>query len=169
MKHRYQINRSCKLLNKHKHIIGCWKRDSDKILLTHCKYTSLIWIYRWTAGRPAYNPPNWDRLGVYHGTVPEWAVRVDWRPGPPIWQRFGLDPDPDLKWQSGTIANSMYAVLGAWCTLCMLNSGCAVLGVCCTQCIPYRVSSVLCANYSSWHGQIESDNITIRSAIMAES
>jgi hypothetical protein len=33
---------------KQKHIVGCWKRDFDKILLTHCKFSSLIWIYRWT-------------------------------------------------------------------------------------------------------------------------
>jgi len=58
------------------------------------------------AGRPAENLPNSDGLGVYHGTVPEWAVRVYWRPGPPIWQRFGLDPDPDPKWRSGTVANT---------------------------------------------------------------
>jgi len=60
------------------------------------------------AGRPADNPPNSDGLGVYHGTIPEWAVWVYWRPGPPIWQRFDLDPDLDLKWQSGTIANTTH-------------------------------------------------------------
>jgi len=58
------------------------------------------------SGRPGYYPPNSDGLGVYHRTVPEWAVRVLWRPGPAIWQRFGLDPDPDPKWCSGTIANT---------------------------------------------------------------
>jgi len=58
--------------------------------------------------RPADNPPNSDGLGVYHGTVPEWAVRVYWRPGPPIWPRFGLDPDPDPKWRSGTVANTSH-------------------------------------------------------------
>ena len=58
------------------------------------------------AGRPADNPSNSDRLGVYHGTVPEWAVQVYWRPGPPIWRRFGLDPDPNPKWRSGTVANT---------------------------------------------------------------
>jgi len=58
------------------------------------------------AGRPADNPPNSDGLGGYPGTVPECAVRVYWRPGQPIWQRFCLDPDPDLKWWSGTVANT---------------------------------------------------------------
>jgi len=57
--------------------------------------------------RTADNPPNSDGLGVYHGTVPEWAVRIYWRPGPPISQRFGLDPDPDPKWRSGTVANTI--------------------------------------------------------------
>jgi hypothetical protein len=28
------------------------------------------------AGRPADNPPNFEGLGVFHGTVPEWAVQV---------------------------------------------------------------------------------------------
>jgi len=46
-------------------------------------------------GRPADNPPNWDGLGVHHGTVPEWAVQVYWQPRPPICQWFSLDPDPD--------------------------------------------------------------------------
>jgi len=32
-------------------------------------------------------------------------VGVNWRPGPPIWQRIGLDPDQDPKWWSGTVAN----------------------------------------------------------------
>jgi len=58
--------------------------------------------------RPTDNPPNSDGLGVYHGTVPEWAVQVYWQPGPPIWQRFGLDPDPDPKWRSGTVANTSH-------------------------------------------------------------
>jgi len=62
------------------------------------------------AGRPAENPPNSDGFGVYHGTVPKWAVQVYWRPGPPIWQRFGLDPDPDPKWRSGTVANTTSGV-----------------------------------------------------------
>jgi len=70
------------------------------------------------AGRPAYYPPNSDGMGVYHGTVPECAVRDYWRPGPPISQRFGLDPDPDPKWRSGTIANtngaSMILGLASW-------------------------------------------------------
>jgi hypothetical protein len=48
VKHKYQIDRYCKLLNKQKHIVGCWKRDFDKILLTTCKFKRLIGIYRWT-------------------------------------------------------------------------------------------------------------------------
>jgi len=64
--------------------------------------------------RPANNPPNSDGLGVYHGTVPEWAVRVYWWPGTPIWQRFGLDPDPDPKWRSGTVANTPGEPAGIW-------------------------------------------------------
>jgi len=56
------------------------------------------------AGRHADNPSNPDRMGVYHWTVPELTVRVDGQPGLPISQRFSLDPD--LKWRSGTVANT---------------------------------------------------------------
>jgi hypothetical protein len=55
---------------------------------------------------PADNRPNSARFGDCHWTVSEWAVRVLWRRGPLIWQGLGLDPDRDLKWQSGTGANS---------------------------------------------------------------
>ena len=58
------------------------------------------------AGRPADNPSNSDRLGVEHQTVPELTVRVYWQPRPPIWERFGLYPDQDPKWRSGTVANT---------------------------------------------------------------
>jgi len=61
---------------------------------------------------PADNPPNSDRLGVYHPTVPELTVQVYWQPGPPIWQRLGLDPDPDPKWWSGTSANTCMDEVG---------------------------------------------------------
>jgi len=63
------------------------------------------------AGRPADNPPTSDGLGVYHRTVPLLTVRVYWRPGPPIWQRFGWDPDPDPKLQSGTVANTNFTYI----------------------------------------------------------
>jgi hypothetical protein len=60
------------------------------------------------AGRPADNPPNSDGLGDYHGTVPEWAVCICWRPRAPIWQQFSLDLNLDPKWRSGTSADSIY-------------------------------------------------------------
>jgi len=58
------------------------------------------------AGRPADNLPNSDGLGVYHRTVPELTVCVYGQPATPIWQRLGLDPDPDPKWQSGIVGNT---------------------------------------------------------------
>jgi len=58
------------------------------------------------AGQPADNPPNSDGLGDFHRTVPKLMVQVYWKPGLPIWQRFGSDPDPDPKWQSRTVANT---------------------------------------------------------------
>jgi len=59
------------------------------------------------AGRPADNPPNSDGLGVDNQTVPKLTVQVYWPRGPPIWQRFGLDLDPDPKWRSGTVADTI--------------------------------------------------------------
>jgi len=56
VKYRYQITRYCQLLNKPKHIVGCWKCDLDKILLTHCKFKSRIWIYRWTRWATRWQP-----------------------------------------------------------------------------------------------------------------
>jgi hypothetical protein len=63
VKHRYQINRYCKLLNKQKLINGCWKLHFDKILLTYCKYKSLIWIYRWTRCATRWQPAQFRRVG----------------------------------------------------------------------------------------------------------
>jgi len=63
VKQRYQINRYCKLLNKQKHIVGCWKCNSDKILLTQCKYKSLIWIYRWTRWATGLQPTQFRWVG----------------------------------------------------------------------------------------------------------
>ena len=106
-----------------------WNTDTKLIDIANCS-TSKSWFmvaanliltryYQHTANtkalyesiygpavRPADNPHNSDQLGVYHWTVPKWAVRVYWCLGPPIWQRFGLDPDPDPKWRSGTVANT---------------------------------------------------------------
>jgi len=48
-------------------------------------------------GRPGDNLPNSDWLGVYHGIISEWTARASWRAGQPIWQRGGLDPDPDTN------------------------------------------------------------------------
>jgi len=59
-----------------------------------------------SAGRPAANPPNSDRLGVYHWTVPELMARVYWQPGPPSWQRFRFDLDPDPPKPTRTDANT---------------------------------------------------------------
>jgi len=60
------------------------------------------------AGRPADNPPNLDKLGDLHRTVSEMTVRGYSQPGPTMWQKFGSDQDPDPKWRSGTVANTMY-------------------------------------------------------------
>jgi len=62
------------------------------------------------AGRPGDNPPNSDVLDVLHRTVRKMTIWVYWQPGAPIWQLFGSDPDPDPKWQSGTVPNTSYGM-----------------------------------------------------------
>jgi hypothetical protein len=49
-------------------------------------------------------------LGVYHGTASKLMVRVYWQPGLPIWQWCSYSPDRDLKWRSGTIANTSWHI-----------------------------------------------------------
>jgi hypothetical protein len=80
------------------------------------------------AGRPADNPPNPERSGDMHRTVPEWTVQVCWQPGLPIWQRFGSDLDLDPKWPSRTIANTTPAVccLPQWKNLNTIHDRCSL-------------------------------------------
>jgi len=65
-------------------------------------------------GRPSDDPPNSDRLGVYHRTVHMLKVKVDWRPAPHSWQQLGLDLDPDPMWRSGNIANTNQEYRWKW-------------------------------------------------------
>jgi len=117
VKHWYQINRYCKLLNKQKLINGCWKLDFDKILLTHCKYKSLIWIYRWTRCATRWQPTQfreigslpWNRTRVgSSGLLTTWTanlstVRFGPRPGPEVtvrnrWEHYrGQKSSPDAE------------------------------------------------------------------------
>jgi len=62
------------------------------------------------AGRPSDNPPNSDGLVPFHWTLCELTVRIYRWPGQPIWRWFGLDPDTDPKWWSGTVPNTQ----GRW-------------------------------------------------------
>jgi len=59
------------------------------------------------AGLPTDNPPNSEWLGDIHRTVTEFTVQVYRQPGPPSCEWFGSYPDPDAKWGSGTIANTI--------------------------------------------------------------
>ena len=63
---------------------------------------------------------------------------------------------------------SVYAVLGVCCMQCMLYAVYAVLGICCTRCMLYSVYAVLGVNSSSCHGERQTDNLTLYSAIMVE-
>jgi hypothetical protein len=101
--HRYQINRYCKLLNEQKHIICCWKRDSDNVLLTHFKYKSLIWICWWTRWATHWQPTQfrwvgrlpWNRIRVGSSGV------LTIRTGNVATVRFGTGPRPEV-----TVRNS---------------------------------------------------------------
>jgi len=108
--------------NTYSKIINVTDRKTSKKRSLAVKYLILIMfnyptaktgtVYKSTdgpAGRRADNPPNPDGLGDLHRTVPELTVRVCWQPGPPIWQRFGFDPDPDPTWRSGTVANTIWS------------------------------------------------------------
>ena len=94
VKHGFQNNRNCKLQNMQKRIIGCWKRDFDKIILTNCQNKSLIWIYRWTH----WQPTQFRQAG----SLPSNHTEVDWS-GLLTTQtanletfRFGPSPTPDV-------------------------------------------------------------------------
>jgi len=50
----------------------------------------------------------------------------------------------------------------------ILYSVYAVLSVCCTWCMLYLVYAVLGVNSSSWHGQIERDDLTLSCAMIVE-
>jgi len=95
VKHRFQIHWYCKLQSIQNHILGCWKLDFNKTLLTYSKTRAIIESMDGPAGQLADNLPNSGTLVVSHWTVPELIVRVDWQPRPPIWQRFWLDPDTE--------------------------------------------------------------------------
>jgi len=73
VKHRYQIDRYCKLHNMQKRIIGCWKCDFDKILLTNCNQNSHIWIYNWTPSVTGWQPAQFRRVRI----IPSNHIRVD--------------------------------------------------------------------------------------------
>jgi len=91
VKHQFQINRYCKLQSMQKHIICCWKRDFDKILLTNSKDKGLIWIYGWTRWatrrQPAQlrqvrslpsNRTRVDGSGLFTTRTPNWAMVLVW-------------------------------------------------------------------------------------------
>jgi len=63
---------------------------------------------------PADNPPNSDRVGVYHRTVHELTISDHWDPWPPIWLKFGLDLEPDRKWQSGNVTDTTAVDIIVW-------------------------------------------------------
>jgi hypothetical protein len=101
VKHKYQINPYCKLLNKQKHIVGCCKHDFDTILMTTCKFKSLIWINRWTRWQPAQFwqvgslPSNRTRVGSSGLLTTRTANLAE--------VRFGPGPGPQV-----TVRNRCY-------------------------------------------------------------
>jgi len=78
----------------------------NAILIRHYSQTAKTRASYESIDGPADNRPNSNRLGVYNWTAPELTVQVHWRPRPRLWPQFGLDPDPDPKSRSKTIANT---------------------------------------------------------------
>jgi len=105
--HQFQFNRYCKLQSMQKHTIGCWKHNFDRILLTNTKNKILVWIYGWTHWATCWQPSQFRQVGRFPSNRTELTVRVYWHPVQPIWQWLGFDPDPDPKWWSGTVANTI--------------------------------------------------------------
>jgi len=62
VKHQFQINWYCKLQSMQKHIVGCWKCDFHKILLTYSKNKSLNWISGWTRWETHWEPAQFRRV-----------------------------------------------------------------------------------------------------------
>jgi len=103
-------NTDSKILNiAHCKICKMWLLAAKYLILVIYNYptaTTSTW-YKSTdgpAGRPADNPPHSDGFRDIYQTVPKLTVRENWESRPPICQRFISDPDPDRKWQSGTVA-----------------------------------------------------------------
>ena len=118
-KHRFPNNWYRKLQNMQKQILGHWIHDFDKTQFSHCKTRALYECIAGPTGRPADNSPNSDRFRDFHQPVPVLMVRVCWQSRPQFWRQFCLHPDPDLKWWSGTIANTYhYLHLWVWISSC---------------------------------------------------
>jgi len=81
VKHQFQINWYCKLQSMHKSILGCWKCDFDKILLTYSKNKSFIWIYGWTRWVTCWQPAQFRQvrsLPLNHTQVDHWGWLTTW-------------------------------------------------------------------------------------------
>ena len=87
------------------HIIGCWKHDFDKILLTNCKNKSLIWIYRWTLWGSRWQPTRFGHVGWLpsNHTGVESASLLTSRAANVLTVQYGPVP--------GTIANTSFQTL----------------------------------------------------------
>jgi hypothetical protein len=102
------------------YIIGHWHHDYDNILLTNCNNKIVIWINRWTHWASHNQPTHFRRIESSPSNS-TWVAHSGYQwPGLPNGQWFGLDTDPDWKWQSGTVANTSnrsYSPNGKdWCT-----------------------------------------------------
>jgi len=58
----FQNNQYCNVQNMQKVIVGCWKCDSDKILVLYTKNKSIIWIDRWTHWTTRWQPAQFRRV-----------------------------------------------------------------------------------------------------------
>jgi len=112
-------NTKCTRKNTDAKIIDIANCKTSKKRLLDVEYVILIKYYYQTAKtrvlyestdrsttQPANNPPNSDRVGDVHWTIPKSTVLVYWEPGLSIGKRFSFITDLDPKWLFGTVTNT---------------------------------------------------------------
>jgi len=98
VKHWFQISWYCMLQSMQKHILGCWKRDSDKILLTYSKNKSLNWIDGWTHWVTCWQPTQFRQVGSLpsNGTQVDSSGLLTTRTASLATVQVGLKPGPGV-------------------------------------------------------------------------
>jgi hypothetical protein len=94
----FQINRYCKLQNRKKCIIGCWKHDFDKIIFSNCNTKHLLWIYRWIYWTTGQERTQFRRVRTLPSNSTQGSCSGFWTTRPAI--------VPTGWFRPGTVANT---------------------------------------------------------------